>query len=77
VSRQLVPAARTANEINFPAYSTLSTGYGADTPVYDALVAEYRTDFRTVPGDPWGDFPTPQITRGDRFTLPGGGSFAY
>lgn len=49
-----------------------------DTPVFDALVREYRTNFRTVPGDPWAETPVPRFSElsgvGMRFSLPSGPS---
>ena len=47
------------------------------TPVFDALVAEFRNNFRAVPGEPWTEYPMPRFAElsgpGDRFTLPPGG----
>jgi len=31
------------------------SGHEIGTPIYDALYAEYRGGFRTVPGDRWGE----------------------
>jgi hypothetical protein len=53
-----------------------SAGPIGDTPVFDALVREYRTNFRTVPGDPWAEPPVPRFSEltgtGFRFSLPSG-----
>jgi hypothetical protein len=85
VSGRLVPAARSAGHGPNPdIQSSLGTltsanGFNADTPLFDLLVAEYRRDFRTVPGDPWGEYPLPHITGGHgggRFSLPPGGPSA-
>jgi hypothetical protein len=55
-----------------------SAGPLGDTPVFDALVREYRTNFRTVPGDPWAGPPVPRFAElagvGLRFSLPSGPS---
>lgn len=94
MSRGLVPAARQPdNELSFPSSSAsgrVSANYGSETPLYDNLIAEYRTGFRTVPGDPWTEFPVPHLAIGeygqgsagsDRLALPGGSgsgsSFRY
>jgi hypothetical protein len=46
------------------------------TPVFDALVVEFRANFRTVPGDPWSPAPAPRFSEfsvtSDRFGLPPG-----
>jgi len=55
-----------------------SAGPIGDTPVFDALVREYRTNFRTVPGDPWAEPPVPRFSELSagifRFSLPSGPS---
>ncbi|WP_370353620.1 hypothetical protein [Catenulispora sp. EB89] len=46
------------------------------TPVFDALVGEFRANFRTVPGDPWSPAPAPRFAElsvtSDRYGLPAG-----
>ncbi|WP_370377708.1 hypothetical protein [Catenulispora sp. GAS73] len=46
------------------------------TPVFDALVVEFRANFRTVPGDPWSPQPAPRFAElsvtSDRYGLPAG-----
>jgi hypothetical protein len=46
------------------------------TPVFDALVVEFRANFRTVPGDPWSPQPAPRFAElsviSDRYGLPMG-----
>ena len=46
------------------------------TPVFDALVVEFRASFRTVPGEPWSPQPVPRFAEltvtSDRFGLPPG-----
>ena len=55
-----------------------TAGPVGDTPVFDALVREFRTNFRTVPGDPWAEPPVPRFSEltgaGIRFALPSGRS---
>jgi hypothetical protein len=76
VSGGLLPAARTpyGNEMTVPAGGSSTR---SETPVFDALVAEWRKDFRAVPGDPWNDFTQYRTAGSDRHSLPGGSSFAY
>lgn len=48
------------------------------TPVFDALVVEFRANFRSVPGEPWSAPPMPRFAEfsvtSDRFGLPPGPS---
>jgi len=54
---------------------TASIG-SSGTPVFDALMVEFRANFRTVPGEPWSPHPVPRFAElsvsGDRFGLPPG-----
>ncbi len=80
----LVPAARSPHDSGMTMYenararaaATVITSVAvSETPVYDTLVTEYRTGFRSVPGDPWSEHPVPRFTElggsGDRHSLPG------
>jgi hypothetical protein len=53
-----------------------SAGSTSGTPVFDALVGEFRANFRTVPGDPWSPSQAPRFAElsvsSDRFGLPSG-----
>ena len=53
-----------------------AAGPTSGTPVFDALVVEFRANFRTVPGDPWSPQPAPRFAdfsvTSDRFGLPSG-----
>ncbi|WP_344662545.1 hypothetical protein [Catenulispora subtropica] len=48
----------------------------SSTPVFDALILEFRADFRTVPGEPWAPSPVPRFAElsvsGGQFGLPPG-----
>ncbi|GAA2026107.1 hypothetical protein GCM10009839_25530 [Catenulispora yoronensis] len=33
----------------------------SSTPVFDALMSEFRANFRTVPGEPWSPSPVPRF----------------
>jgi hypothetical protein len=53
-----------------------AAGSTSGTPVFDALMVEFRANFRTVPGDPWAPHPAPRFAElsvsADRFGLPPG-----
>lgn len=55
-----------------------AAGSMSGTPVFDALVAQFRANFRTVPGEPWSPAQAPRFAelsvRADRFGLPAGQS---
>lgn len=78
-----VPAARRPEDSGLTMYENSryragigSFGGSSATPVFDALIAEFRANFRTVPGDPWSPIPAPRFSElsasGDRFRLPPG-----
>jgi hypothetical protein len=78
-----VPAARRPEDSGLTMYENsrggsrmAAAGSMSGTPVFDALVVEFRANFRTVPGDPWSPQPAPRFAelsvRSDRFGLPPG-----
>jgi hypothetical protein len=79
-----VPAARRPEDSGLTMYENsrnragIGSFGGSATPVFDALIAEFRASFRTVPGDPWSPIPVPRFSElsasGDRFRLPPGPS---
>ena len=48
----------------------------SSTPVFDALISEFRANFRTVPGEPWATATVPRFAElsvsSGRFGLPPG-----
>jgi len=80
-----VPAARRPEDSGLTMYENSRSGAGrtagmsmSGTPVFDALVGEFRANFRTVPGEPWSPAPAPRFAElsvtSDRFGLPAGPS---
>jgi hypothetical protein len=78
-----VPAARRPEDSGLTMYENSRGGAGraaigsmSGTPVFDALVAQFRANFRTVPGEPWSPQPAPRFAElsvtSDRFGLPAG-----
>lgn len=78
-----VPAARRPEDSGLTMYensrngaSRAAIGSTSGTPVFDALVVEFRANFRTVPGEPWSPAPAPRFAelgvQADRFGLPAG-----
>lgn len=79
-----VPAARRPEDSGLTMYEnsrggsarTATAGSPSGTPVFDALVVEFRANFRTVPGEPWTPAQAPRFAElsvnSDRFGLPSG-----
>ena len=78
-----VPAARRPEDSGLTMYENSRGGAGraaamagSGTPVFDALVVEFRANFRTVPGEPWSPQPAPRFAElsvsSDRYGLPAG-----
>ncbi len=80
-----VPAARRPEDSGLTMYENSRGGAGrgpagsmSGTPVFDALVVEFRANFRSVPGEPWSPPQAPRFAElsvtSDRFGLPAGPS---
>ena len=78
-----IPAARRPEDSGLTMYensrggaASAATAGPSSTPVFDALVNEFRANFRTVPGDPWAPAPVPRFAEfsvsGGQFGLPPG-----
>lgn len=78
-----VPAARRPEDSGLTMYESSRGGAGraavgsmSGTPVFDALVVEFRANFRSVPGEPWSPPRMPRFAElsvtSDRFGLPAG-----
>lgn len=77
-----IPAARRPEDSGLTMYENSRSGpasaaaSSSGTPVFDALMSEFRANFRTVPGEPWSPSPVPRFAQlsvsGGQFGLPPG-----